>query len=312
MTRIENICENISQKICTVNVLKDGELFEGSGVLIYDKDREERETGAYYIITAEHVLGDMIKNIHEKGENERKNYKIKVGFKGSNWIDLTTSDIFVANNLDIESKNGIGCYLSVDMAVILIKKEAVDKFKEIKYAIPVKNASNILIGKEIYLAGFPSDVVSSELYEVKDKDQKKYLREELNESNPKFLAIKPNYVVSTKLFPIDSSYDDNLAIFYADTIMFHGASGGGVFDSKGKCIGILVFVIEGEKKRKLKYSINNNAENNTGNTQNNASGYDPLVNVPYLTGITRCFGLGFLNYSFADERYFTKVPNPYK
>ena len=46
MTRIENICENISQKICTVNVLKDGELFEGSGVLIYDKDREERETGA--------------------------------------------------------------------------------------------------------------------------------------------------------------------------------------------------------------------------------------------------------------------------
>ncbi|WP_308026205.1 S1 family peptidase [Neisseria mucosa] len=269
----EEIFEKVSKSVCFIKVLNDDETIVsfGSGVLV-ENGKEDR-----YVMTAAHVV-----NMYEQDKGDC----ICITFPTVNRIfNYDPNNINISKNINFGKKITVKDVVNYELDIARIKFPK----NEIP-ALKFDSKSEIRLGKNVFIAGFPDETnypIRKEHFVNSDckKESKK-----VYEDNP-MISMKPGYVSSLIPATIQEDEDDEpkkiMDYFYVDKPMYRGASGGGVFDIHGNCIGIMIEIQEVSTKQLREISVRT-TKGKSGISNNKVYETDFVMEFPLLSGTTIC------------------------
>ena len=195
----------------------------GSGVLIEFEDKK-------YIMTAAHVLYG---NRPFRTDKEANNVIVMVQFPAANRIcDYFGYSIGLGNFANHICNDGIVKDFPIDLAFLKISEE-----DNVSYFATANTLSDkqLYLGQDVIGLGFSSEFPARINMDciIKDDDKLSLSRQEID--NPP-LIVKKGYISATYEIKLKKY---KYIVHQADMFMTRGASGGGIFNEEGECIGLI-------------------------------------------------------------------------
>ncbi len=223
-----DLYKKINKACCFITVfLGDEKISEGTGFSLNEQGQ---------VVTAGHVITGRFPLL--KKDIEDPNVKIFVKFPDIAVLEYKV--VFCGFNIECE---GFNEELQLDISVIHPKQETHETFP---YLITTSGSPDL--GEEVFLAGYPEELVMSFDFANLMKEDIKGVKEFKEAMNKGFIAdmmgplIKRSVVGNLRKLV---SRNDALGLsvetasFYADNGMHSGASGGPVINRNGEVVGVI-------------------------------------------------------------------------